>query len=306
MDLNNHTLVMLEPGGWGGICHYAYNLCQALQKKGTDVVLLTTTSYELDGLPREFRLEACLAPGMPYLQNLRKISETIRACRPCLLHVQSTLSARRDWLPLLCARLFGPPCVLTVHNVFPHDRAEREAAGMRPALELVYRSARALIVHGQAVRQELLTAFPLDPERAFDIPHGDYQFVRGARTVSKSEARARLGLPEDAPVALCFGAIREYKGIHLLIPAFARMRRHVPHARLVVVGKPLGVDPATYRQMIRSHGLEEAVIFRPEYIPLEDIGLYFAATDLVVDFRSSHEFMQPAGFAAFVLPIPAL
>ncbi len=27
---------------------------------------------------------------------------------------------------------------------------------------------------------------------------------------------------------------------------------------------------------------------------------------LVVDFRSSHEFMQPAGFAAFVLPIPAL
>ncbi len=29
-------------------------------------------------------------------------------------------------------------------------------------------------------------------------------------------------------------------------------------------------------------------------------------TLLVVDFRSSHEFMQPAGFAAFVLPIPAL
>ncbi len=32
----------------------------------------------------------------------------------------------------------------------------------------------------------------------------------------------------------------------------------------------------------------------------------YNCVSLVVDFRSSHEFMQPAGFAAFVLPIPAL
>ncbi len=38
-----------------------------------------------------------------------------------------------------------------------------------------------------------------------------------------------------------------------------------------------------------------------------DIDLGLVLNDpLVVDFRSSHEFMQPAGFAAFVLPIPAL
>ncbi|MCZ6635592.1 MAG: glycosyltransferase family 4 protein, partial [bacterium] len=187
-----------------------------------------------------------------------------------------------DWLPMLVARLAGIPVVLTIHNVFPHDRAEREVTGMNLALDLIYRSAHALIVHGDANRRELLDFFPLDPSRIVDIPHGDYQFARQDQTYSPSEARDRLGLPQEAPVALCFGAIREYKGIHLLIPAFARVHQNLPQARLMVVGKPAGTDAETYSRLIHQHNLENAVLFKPEYIDLEEIGLYFAAADLAV------------------------
>jgi len=40
------------------------------------------------------------------------------------------------------------------------------------------------------------------------------------------------------PVVLCFGVVRPYKGVDVLVEAF----RSVPGAELWVVGRPLGVS----------------------------------------------------------------
>ncbi|HEY7676234.1 MAG TPA: hypothetical protein VIG69_04130 [Candidatus Methylomirabilis sp.] len=58
-------VAMVETGGWGGIAHYAWNLCQALAGEGADVCLLTNERYELGGLPRAFRVEPCFGPSWP-------------------------------------------------------------------------------------------------------------------------------------------------------------------------------------------------------------------------------------------------
>ena len=49
---------MLESGGWGGIAHYSYNLCQALRAIGCRVALQTGAPYELDDLPRDFEIRS--------------------------------------------------------------------------------------------------------------------------------------------------------------------------------------------------------------------------------------------------------
>lgn len=282
MAIIRPPVLMLEPGGWGGICHYTFNLCEALQDSGMPVVLISGKDYELADMPRRFHLEACLDAFGSYLGNLRTIRSLMHVHRPDIVHVQATLSARRDWVALMLCRGYGLPPVLTVHNVFPHDRQERNARGMRTALRRLYGTSRALIAHGEAVRRELLGSFPIDPGRVHNIPHGDYGFANRGNTIPRSEARDRLGLPADVPVALAFGAIREYKGIHLLIPAFARVREHLPDARLMIVGKPVGSDPNVYRELIETHALGDRVLFRPEYVPFADIGLYFAAADVAV------------------------
>lgn len=273
-------VLLIEPGGWGGICHYAYNLAQALCRAGMDVALVTDRDYELRDLPRSFRLIAALNARRSYGQSIRAVVKAWRQVRPDLVHVQATLSARRDWAWFPVCNLLDIPILITAHNVLPHDREEREAFGMALAHRLIYRSADAVIAHGETIRSELLRFFSVPEHRVSVIPHGDYTFAGG--TVGKAEARSRLGLRPEDRVVLCFGTIRPYKGIHLLIPAFGQVRRAVPQARLLIAGKPVGVNPQDCERDIDAAGVRDAVRLDPRYVPFQDIPVYFSAADLVV------------------------
>ncbi|MDA0746132.1 MAG: glycosyltransferase family 4 protein [bacterium] len=276
-------VAMLEPGGWGGICHYAYNQCCALAEQGTDLTLITNQNYELQDRPTPFTLAQVIDPSGPYSQNLRKILHVLRQVRPHILHIHSTLSARRDWAALLASRLLPFRVVLTVHNVLPHDQAEREAPGLTQSLRLIYRLAHGLIVHSQQNRNDLQNRFLLPPGRIHVIPHGDYSFARGTNTAHTSaEARTRLGYSAEHRVILCFGTLRPYKGIHDLIPAFAHVVKSMPQARLLIAGKPMGVDPAAYRAQIATLELQDTVQLHLGYVPMAEIEHYFQAADLVV------------------------
>ncbi len=88
---------MIETGGWGGIAHYAWNLAEALARARAEVTLLTNTRYELEGLPRAFRVEGCFDGRHGWLRSARRraraacsagcgcslpTSSTSRACSP--------------------------------------------------------------------------------------------------------------------------------------------------------------------------------------------------------------------------------
>ncbi len=273
-------VLLIEPGGWGGICHYTYNLAQALCQVGMDVALVTDRDYELRDLPRSFRLIDALNVREGYWQSLRAVIRAWRRERPDLIHVQATLSARRDWAWFPACNLLDIPILITAHNLLPHDRAEREAFGMAFAHSLIYRSADAVMVHGETNRQELLRYFAVPEGRAISIPHGDYTFAGGC--VPKPEARGRLGFGPEDRVVLCFGTLRPYKGIHHLIPAFGQVRRAIPQARLLIAGQPIGVDPQEVERAIDGAGIRDAVRLDARYIPLPEVPTYFSAADLVV------------------------
>jgi len=106
-------------------------------------------------------------------------------------------------------------------------------------------------------------------------------YERFGDPVDRSDARARLHLPQDAPVLLFFGFIREYKGLHVLLEAMPRIREGLPEVKLVVAGEAYE-DPERYRSIIRDRGLEETVIWHDGYIPGDDVPAYFGAADVVV------------------------
>ncbi len=97
----------------------------------------------------------------------------------------------------------------------------------------------------------------------------------------RGPARARLGLEAGAPVALFLGLIRPYKGLDLLLPAFAEVQRALPAARLVVAGLP---RPSfrPYARQIERLGLGERVRTDLRYLPQTAMDDYLAAADLVV------------------------
>jgi glycosyltransferase involved in cell wall biosynthesis len=269
-------VVIVETGGWGGIGHYAWNLCEALAGQHAIVHLITNIRFELSEVPRRFTLEPCFDKNCYYLQNARRLFQTIDRIDPSVVHVQSLLSTRFDafmW-PVVKRKT---PLIMTAHNIRSHEVNRWESWTTWRS----YACADALVVHTQesaSIAGARLRGRP--PVHV--IHHGDYGFFAPKQDISKTEARRRLGLPEEGPILLTLGAIRPYKGILELFRAIPPVCRKHPRTHLVVAGPMLVGSEEQYRMMIEKSGLKEKVIFRPEYIPHSDVHLYFKASDLAI------------------------
>jgi len=171
-------------------------------------------------------------------------------------------------------RHYGIPSFAVVHNALPHERHLGDAllsrfflcacAGHVVMSDAVAADTRRLAGSGAQIEQ---------------IAHPVYE--RFGDPVSTSEARATLGLPDDAPVILFFGFVREYKGLHVLLEALPDVLTDLPDLHLVVAGEPYD-DPKRYRKIIDRHGLQDRVQWHDDYIPSDEVPTYFCAADLVV------------------------
>lgn len=100
------------------------------------------------------------------------------------------------------------------------------------------------------------------------------------RKYRKEEARKKLKV--NGKVLLFFGFVRPYKGlIHLLNAMPMILEKLGPKLFLMVVGE-CWEDEQGYREKIQKLGIEKHILRVNQYIPNEDIGLYFSAADLVV------------------------
>ena len=267
---------MVETGGWGGIAHYAWNLCAAVAGAGVEVCLLTNRAWELGHLPCPFEVERCFAGDVGYLGNVRALRQALARSRPDVVHVQSLLSTRLDALlwPMIRRRR---PVVMTAHNIRSHERIRWDDWTLWRCLA----AADAVVVHTQRA-EETARRRLRGGARIELIHHGNAGFLRGEQRPDRAHARARLGLPSEAKIVLAFGAIRPYKGLHGAIAAIAELRRRRVDARLVIAGPLLVGSEEEYRDAIRRAEADDAVTFRPRYVPGEEVAAYFTAADVAI------------------------
>ena len=271
-------VLMVDASPFGGIAHYTHHLAEALSEHGVTVHLAGAVQHELATWTKRYSAHYLLDREGWYPASLWRLRRLARRLEPDLIHFQTLFSPRRDALFLRWVTA-GRPWVLTVHNVLPHDEWERQAWGLPAALRRLYRRADHLIVLARHSKQQLVGNLDLPAERIAVIPHGCYQFVRPADCFP-SQAKEHLGLSPRDPVILCFGALRPYKGIEILIDAFAQLHERRPEARLLLVGLPMGETGAYYHRLLEARQLTSASILIARYIPLEEVPLYFAAADV--------------------------
>jgi glycosyltransferase involved in cell wall biosynthesis len=269
-------VAMIETGGWGGIGHYTWNLCEALAAEGVDVHLLTNSTFELASLPRRFQVDPCFAAGRRYLTSARLFLNTLNRLNPQVIHVQSLLSSRFDAFLWPAARRRAP-LVMTAHNIRSHESSPWEAWTTWRS----FRAADALVVHTNESVRIATQRLGSRPVVAL-IHHGDYGFFAPAQPPSQSDARNRLHLPPSVPLLLAFGAIRPYKGILELFQTLTLVRERHPGAHLIIAGPLLVGSGVEYRDAIERAGLGDAVTFRPQYVPHAEVALHFAAADVAV------------------------
>ncbi|MFV0391979.1 MAG: glycosyltransferase [Paludibacteraceae bacterium] len=114
------------------------------------------------------------------------------------------------------------------------------------------------------------------PKRVLPHPIYDHYGVPAGR----DEALKKLDLDSDFRYILFFGFIRKYKGLDLLLNAFADVRLRRFPVKLIVAGEFYDAKES-YLEIIRRKSLENTVILHSDFIPDEQVQYYFNAVDLV-------------------------
>ncbi|MCX6133063.1 MAG: glycosyltransferase [Ignavibacteriales bacterium] len=171
----------------------------------------------------------------------------------------------------LVRRKTGAKILFVCDNIIPHEKRPGDMAFTRYA----FKTADAFIVQSASVEKDLNAFLP--GSRYELVAHPVYEIF--GTSMPKSEARAKLGLTDER-VILFFGYVRRYKGLHILLDAMPSILKSMK-VKLLVVGEFYD-DEQKYRQQIADKNLQSDVVVRSDYVPNEEVSLYFSAADIVV------------------------
>lgn len=188
------------------------------------------------------------------------------------------------WTPLM-APCFGTICRLArknghtkvaVHldNITPHEPHFYD----RPLNHYFLRACDGFIYMSEAVHKDLRTYRPDAP--ALFSPHP--LFDTYGEPLPRTEAAVRLGLDPAVGYVMFFGYIRDYKGLDILLDAWALLKAEgkTEGRKLLVVGEVYG-DGTKYTEQIARLGLEDDVVMHTDFVPDERIGEWFSVADMV-------------------------
>ena len=212
----------------GGIAQFSEELRKSLQKKTQvesftfqkqypDFLFPGTTQYSSEPAPADLNIITKINSINPF--NWMVVGNEIKNLKPDLVVV-------RYWLPLMGPALGTilrriksnkPTKIICIaDNVVPHEKRFGDHAFTKYFIKPV----DAFITMSEKVLTDLRSFTRTKP--AVLQPHPLYDVFGNA--VSKEDARAHLSINQDSFVFLFFGFIRKYKGLDLLLEAFAKLK----------------------------------------------------------------------------------
>jgi len=272
---------------------YTLSLVNALASR-MQVSLLVPTNFEevADALSPDVNLvyfDKVRLRSPANVKMLAQIRKSIGRLRPDVVH----LVAVNPWLNL--ALSLWPPhaCLITtIHDPVMHagDNSQRKIPQF--VRDLPIGLSQRLIVHGQALKDVLVTRHALPPERIATMPIGELSIYRHWNKET---------WPEEESTILFFGRIWPYKGLEYLIAAEPAISAACPQARFVIAGQ--GEDIDRYRSMMVHPERFEVL---NTYIPRADIPRLFQQASLVVlpYIEASQSAVTPLAYA-FGRPVVA-
>jgi glycosyltransferase involved in cell wall biosynthesis len=195
---------------------------------------------------------------------------------------------------LLILKVRRKKTIITVHNVSPHEGGKLN----RMLNSIVLRFGDAFIVHDAVNGEKLGSMYGFSEGRIYVVPMGIFH-TEGIETFTKHKAREYLHISEDREVILCFGNIREYKGLDVLLEALSLVIKERGKALLLIAGQPW-LDWQKYEDVIKQKHLGDHVVTKLDFISPSEVGYYFSSADIVV---LSHKYSDAqSAVGALALP----
>jgi glycosyltransferase involved in cell wall biosynthesis len=256
----------------GGVAGYVVAACLDQVARGWQVAVACPDGGRLaDDLTRagiaRLRWPAVRSPGAESVAEALRLRALIERSRPDVVHLHAAkagLAGRlglRQQLPVLFQ---------------PHGWSWLAADGALRAASLAWERAAArrtdlLLCVGEAEAEQGRSH---GVRGRYAVVHNgvDLNRFRPAGDGARAEARARLGIPATAPLAVCVGRVTRQKGQDVLLAAWPDIRRRCPDARLALVGDG---DLRPVLQALPSPGVTFAGA-------VDDVRDWLAAADVVV------------------------
>lgn len=275
---------LVDPINYSGMAYYDAGLAGGLADAGADVTLVGSDRPLVSPASRHgLRVEPAFLGtsngrprwrrGLAYALSIVRLTRMGRRVRPDWLLWNYVEQPSLDRFAIRRARASGIRVGFVAHETEPW---ENDAARRGAYRWLIEEAADVVLVHGETNAQALRDAWDISDDRIVVVEHGDYrEWVNP--TVTRRDARARLNLPMDAPIALFFGTLRKSKGLETLLQAWPAVRVAVPGAELVIAGRP-------YRGtgLAALQGLSDGILVRAGTISPADANDYYGACDVVV------------------------
>jgi glycosyltransferase involved in cell wall biosynthesis len=262
------------PPGGGGEASYVRGLASGLGRMGHEVFVVTPRGPS-EGSPSELFKVIRTRPRRSFVRELEFLSEAERAVSSLAARGRIDLAHVTFDYPTFLVRLRrrGVPCVATVHHLHLVEAMAmlRHESGARKKVGQVLRASALTALEGRLARQceavIAVSAFTAWSVRRFlSVPPEAVRVVRNGIDAGEFAAgdkgRFRGSFPQlGDKTVLYVGRLERSKGVHYLIPAFARVLAGVPDATMAIVGRGGGDYSRELVRIARSEGVLDRITF---------------------------------------------
>jgi glycosyltransferase involved in cell wall biosynthesis len=275
----------------GGLASFDELFCEALNKQGHQCEIISyslqypnflfpgSTQYHVNGTaPKNITIHTLINSVNPL--SWFKTASFIKKQKPDFIIF-------RFWIPFMgpalgtIARLVKKQNIKVLaitDNVIPHEKR----LGDKQLASYFIKGCDGFVTMSKSVMSDL--------EKFTNTTNKKYLlhplYTAFGEKIPRQEARLKLNLKPEDQVILFFGLIRKYKGLDLLIEAFSLLKTN-PTNKLLIAGE-FYEDKQPYLDLISKFHIDEQVILLDQFIPNDEVKLYFSAANIVaLPYRSA-------------------
>lgn len=271
----------------GGIAAFTDRLASEFVKEGVDMEVVTfelqypslffpgKTQYTDIKAPEGFPIERKINSINPF--NWKKVGKEISEKNPDIViftYWMSFFAPCFGKIAKVIKKYCHAKCIGLIHNMIPHDETILDK--LLPPYFM--KAMDGFVALSKSVLDDMQLLDKQAKPKCF-VPHPLYDHY--GELMDRNEALKHLNLDENYRYMLFFGMVREYKGLDLLLYAFADERLRKYPVKLIVAGEFYD-DPYEYFDQIEKQGLQQLVRIDNKYIKDDDVKYYFNAADIVV------------------------
>ena len=273
----------------GGLASIMETMAREYQSRGHEVRIYTfTVQYPSLLFPGKTQYVETPAPADLHIERVMNTVNPLNWVRLGLRlkREKPDMVLMKYWTPFM-APCFGTiariartngvtKVVCQIDNVEPHEHHIID----KPCNHYYLGAVDGFVYMSEQVHGEL-KAYTQAP--AIFSPHP--MFENFGKSVERDEACKKIGINPAENYTLFFGLIRDYKGLDLLLEAWAKW---LPEGRKLLIAGEFYASREKYIALIERLGLQDRVVLHDRFIADDDVKYYFSAADcLVLPYRTA-------------------